>query len=523
MEYVSPTTHQRIATRSDGSHYLRRPVIFTALMSLPVTLSYVSWQAGGLPILTDLAFGLMSAIVFAALFYELANFHRFFSIAGPVFYGGVLVWFTQDYLQNWSLIGSAPEGIDFDSKIVAKSAFCHALLVASMSCGLLIPYGRPAEKLLSAVPEPPTRESVLWVIAIGGLFGLMPYEVFTREPIHLALYKEIFSGRGSGASFTTGRTGNVNVNFGGYIIEIINFGRMISILAAFYLVFMARSNLVRFLLLAYWLIWLGLGFGSGTRGQVATVGLPMVAFLFIRFQSQASLLMSRVSKRAWISAGIMVFLVLFLVQFQGVTRGQRLTPEQLFKTDLGELPLTELAGNDMFSTTLTGMAIIPQENGFFNNNFPGHGLIITLPNTIYKFVIGPIPRALWHGKPIDQLNVWYSDIVTGNTDGAAGTTISSGLVGYWYFRYGLAGIIQGGLLMGWLYGVAERTFQNARGRMMPLLFSTLLIVILFQCFRDFWEHHFYPPIIAMVLITLLIKGYQSLTGQPSAKSLLLQP
>lgn len=526
MDTRLQSSSPRIGTRSDGSHYLRRPRIFTALLALPTVIAYLSWSSGGVPFLTDLAFGLMSVIVFAAMFYELANFHRYFSIAGPVFYGGVLVWFSQDYFDRWP--GYDGGGVSSEvlggglvtPEVLAKGVFVHMVLIMSVSAGLLIPYGRWAERVFTLVPEPPSRRAVLYVIAFGAFIGLVPYQLFTAEPIWEALYREIFSSRGYGATWVAGRTGNLNFNLGGYMIEMIKFGRMISILAAFYLVFLARSNVVRVLLAAYWLIWLGLAFGDGTRGHVAAVGLPMAAFLFIRFQAQVSLVFNRISKRAWVGTAVILFLVLFIVQFQGHTRGKINTTEEILSVDVTELELTEFVGNHMFSVTLTGMALIPEAEGFFANRFPGEGLVRAIPNTALIFAIGPIPRALWTGKPVDELNTWYSNVVLGSDDGAEGTTISTGLAGYWYFRYGLLGLIQGGLLVGWLYGVSERVFQNARGRMMPMLLSIMLIVVLFRCFRSFWEHQFYPVLIAAVMITILIKTYQLFTGQPSARAVL---
>ena len=56
------------------------------------------------------------------------------------------------------------------------------------------------------------------------------------------------------------------------------------------------------------------------------------------------------------------------------------------------------------------------------------------------------------------------------SDNIQGTTISHGLVGHWYFPYGWAGVIEGGLLFGWLLVVGERALVKNLNR--PLTISS---------------------------------------------------
>ena len=88
------------------------------------------------------------------------------------------------------------------------------------------------------------------------------------------------------------------------------------------------------------------------------------------------------------------------------------------------------------------------------------------------------------------------------TTGLEGTTISHGLVGSWYFKYGIAGIIEGGLLMGLLYSIAERTLNKGTGRPMVIMISLGLLTWLFRCFRDVT----FPELWALLL------GFMVLTG-----------
>jgi hypothetical protein len=73
-----------------------------------------------------------------------------------------------------------------------------------------------------------------------------------------------------------------------------------------------------------------------------------------------------------------------------------------------------------------------------------------------------------------------STINGGTTEG---TTISEGIVGYWFFRNGIPGVIEGGLFMGWLMGLLERTLYNNNGRPFVFLAVMLLLTWLFRTYR----------------------------------------
>jgi hypothetical protein len=127
-----------------------------------------------------------------------------------------------------------------------------------------------------------------------------------------------------------------------------------------------------------------------------------------------------------------------------------------------------------------------------------------MPQSIFWLVVGPIPRALWHDKPYDTVNVWYSDISTGEFDGVEGTTISNGAVGHPYIRYGPLGVVQFGLLYGWMMAIAERTLLRAIGQPMKILFTLAFATFVFRSFRDLWWHNLYPIMIGGVLLAVLV-------------------
>src|SRR5437763_1568872 len=64
---------------------------------LPVFVSAFSWFGGGIPILTDLAFAVLTALCTFFLIVELIRFPKRLGIGGILIFGGVLIWFCHDY------------------------------------------------------------------------------------------------------------------------------------------------------------------------------------------------------------------------------------------------------------------------------------------------------------------------------------------------------------------------------------------------------------------------------------------
>jgi len=157
-----------------------------------------------------------------------------------------------------------------------------------------------------------------------------------------------------------------------------------------------------------------------------------------------------------------------------------------------------------FSEGLLAYYLIPETRPFFFDRFPGEAIIRPIPEFVFLLVSHPIPRALWTSKPVDPLFQWYNAAVTGRGSGLEGTTISHGLVGSWYFKYGMAGIIEGGLLMGLLYGIAERTLNKGTGRPMVIMISLGLLTWLFRCFRDVTFPELWALLLGFLALTALI-------------------
>lgn len=473
--------------------------IFTFLV--PLAVAALSWIAGGISLLTDFSFLVMAVLCAVFLLGELRSFSFRWGIGGLIVYGGSLIWFFYDYFNNWFLrdfrfpnaIWIVPE------ETLARAAMYHAMFIMFMLMGMRIKLGGYLDRALARFPEPGSDRMYIVLIGSMFLFGMSPYVFFTNEPFYQAIWNDIVGGRSKGALWTVGRTGNVNFNYGAYLAQVLQVAQFASILGAFFAICVAKSWAGRLFGVAVWIPSAMLGFGTGSRGALVLVALPVVGFLFIRFQAEAASLLRRVSFRAYMWLGATLFAMLVLVQIQIAFRN-----EGFRSTDFGQVSVTKVEGNAMFSESLKGFELIPNIRNAFYDNWPGEAIIRPIPDTLYWFFVSPVPRAIWTEKPIDPVWKWYNNVVAG-TSGVEGTTISHGAVGYWYFRFGMSGVIQGGLFMGFMMGVAERLLRDhAHSKPILIVIALALATFLFRCYRGLAWIEIHGTIVGMVALATAI-------------------
>jgi hypothetical protein len=482
---------------------LPRSRLTPLLFVVPTILSALSWGLGGIPALTDISFILLSAVCLVLLATELFVFPRRFGVGGILLYAGVLIWFSYDYLTQWAFGGNGEFAADFRPMIVAKAAFWHCLFIMLTSVGLLIRPSRRLFAIANRIPEP-TSPTFYFVLTMAVcLIGISPYFIFTSEPWYVSIYKAILQGRsGEGVQWTVGRTGNVNYSWGGYVAQIIEIGQFGGQLAGFYAILIARTWVGRLFCWAWWAFYLLLAFGTGTRGEVAYVCMPIVVLMFLKHQAVAAAFMRRHSVRAYLLCGALAILLVLLVQLQATFR--TLGFRDVSVTDVNVL---KIRGNSMFSEGLQGYTLVPEFHDYFYNSFPGETVVRPMPQSLFNFLIGPIPRALWPGKPIDPVFIWYGETVMGQSfqgEGLNGTTITPGIVGHWYMRYGFFGVVEGALLFGWLLRFTEHVLQQAGSRIMLTILALGLMTWLFRCYRDFSYTLLYPLMMGMLVLMLMI-------------------
>jgi hypothetical protein len=476
---------------------------YMPLAFLPGTLICgLSWLFGGVPRLTDIGFILFSVACFFLLIAEIARFPRRYGVSGIILFGGGLVWLSHDYFAHWfgSSFTDATDMV-FPASVVAKAAYFNCLFVGIMSVGLLIQRGRWLQRIIMSVPEPNDPSLYFWLMIGMQCIGLGAIVLFAKGSGLVAIWHVIdgpFTGQG--IDWSVGRTGNLNYNWGGYVAQMLQVGQTGGVVAAVYALLVARKTPSKILAWIFWTFWVFYGYAGGRRGEMVFMFLPVAFLLYLKYQSLASTYLAQHSLRAYVSGGVVVFILLVIVQFEGEFRDTGLS-----RGSLSEVDLTASRGDTMFSEGLPGWAVIPDQQDYFYDRLPGEAAVRLIPDQIFDFFVGPIPRALWSTKPVDPVWEWYNTLVTHDASGRVGTTISNGLAGHWYFRYGLAGIVEGGLLMGWLLAVSERALQESAGRPMTILLSLGIMTWLFRCFRDFIYIDLYGLLIGAAAFALLCK------------------
>jgi hypothetical protein len=497
--------------------YAPRKKAWLLLFAPGLILSGISYIADGIPALTDASFVLLAIVCLLLIAEELLNFSRRFGMGGITLLIGVLLWFCHDYLSNWFWLnfndGGAtvlPNGAVVTPYVLAKATFLHQLFVLCAVGGLHVPMWQRLERWLASLPEPRSDGFYMPLILLCFAIGMIPYVFFaTGSPVS-AIWADITGGRGGGAGFTVGRTGNVNESWGAYLAQLQQIGQVGAILALFYLMLLKPNIVFKGICLCIWLLYVGLAFGTGARGHTAYMAMPALFVLFLKYQSQAAEMFRKFSMKAYIWCGVAAFVLLVAIQIQITFRNVGFNDIKIAEVKSG------LEGNAMLSEGLNGMSLIPEQYPFFMNRFPGQGAVLCLPDVGWRFLYGPIPRALWPGKPIDPLWAWYNSVVTGRPEQELeGTTVATGLVGDFYFRFGIAGVIEGGLLFGYLCLLGERMLQNSQGRLLQLVAAIGFLVFMFRSFRGLTFINLYPLMIGVGFLTILIKITGARPQQPA--------
>jgi hypothetical protein len=471
---------------------------------LPTALCGISWAGNGITFLSDLGMVFLTILCIGCLLNEFLRFPQRFGIGGFVVYAGTIIWFCHDYLYFW--MGNDFRSAAYQPWVVAKTAFLVSLLTFSMSVGLNLRGGRWIPRLASLVPEAGNSGFYLSLLMLLFCLGVLPYFLFVNEPFYSAIYHEIIGMRsGGGVKWTIGRTGLLNTNWSAYAFHLMDVGFFSGMFGSFYATHVARSLPAKLAGWAAFLFWTLIAFGTGTRGYVIAIVLPAMGFLYIKYHIEAAALLKRTSVKAYVVTGFVAVALLAVVQFQGMFRNERAD-----KRTWKELDVTRPRGNHMFSEGLMAARDIPGHTPFFGNRFVGEGAVRILPETAFYALIHPIPRALWTTKPVDAAWEWYNLAFTGEQKKAFNTTIAPGAAVGQYMRYGTAGVVEFGILFGWLAASFERVLRGANGRPIQILTSLAFSVWLFRCFRGgFALMEFYELVIGLTVMSVIV-----ILGQP---------
>ena len=485
-----------------------RSLISRLSFALPTLCCGVSYLLGGFTAVTGVGMSLLTLLCVIFLFDELRKFPSRQGLGGILLYGGMLTWYCHDYVYNW-LAGIPPE---FSAIVtpytLAKDAFYTCLFVFIAASTLELVWFRTAEKLITIVPEPADSSLYLIVIGIALAIGLSPFFLLVNEPAYSALWK-VITLDSEDVKWSVGRTvlgtaANLNYNWGGYVVVLLQIGCVSGILCALYALFVTRSVPAKILCAAVWLFWTLDGFTSYRRGDMAFMVLPLVGFLYFKYQQQAIRYFRKSGWKAYALAGVVGGALFLVVQYQTAVR---------YGSDL---ELLRPRGNTMFSEAIRTWAYIPERNNgrYYYDNFPGEDLVRPLPDCLFWLILDPIPRALWNSKPLDSFYGWHNVFETNEPNGFTGTGISSGIVGFFYFRFGPFGVMEGATLFGWMLGLSERALRRAANRPLALLFVMAYATFIFRDFRDMDWHTFDPVFESGVALYVIVK----LTGAAPKES-----
>jgi len=496
---------------------LPRSKILYLFLLVPCMWAGVSWLAGGVPFLTDLSFSTLLVMCLILIATEVIAFSRRFGLGGLVLFGGVMVWYVHDYFSNWFNIDVHVMYKAFSDAVVAKAAFATTVFIFFAAMGLLLPPWRKLTNLSLKIPEPADKSIYVIVIIATFFVGLIPYIFFSRESVLVTIWKAMTNMYGGNApEFTTGRTGNYNYSWGGYLAQVEQIGSTGGVLAAFYVLMLPGKGLSKWIATLIWTFWAALAFGTGSRGTFLFSVLPVAALLFLRYTMIAAERLRKISPRAIIYSALFLFFTLFVIQIQGTFRGVGLQG-----VDVHKVSIFKSQGNDMFSEGLIGYKYFGSTFALAKDSFPGATYILPIPDIVYRFAIGWIPRVLWHNKPgIDEASQWFNRMVSGGT--AANTRVNSGTViggtvtpsiaCIAYYRYGFPGVIQTGLVFGWLCKLGEEILWLNKRRPLSVMFALGWAAWLFRCFRDLTPQDLYPLLIGIGFIALAIKFMQVFYG-----------
>ena len=221
---------------------------------------------------------------------------------------------------------------------------------------------------------------------------------------------------------------------------------------------------------AKWTSWLGV---------VALISMLQTTALFFFMSSRASIVLlmidglmiyylmkERIELRKFIMAGGFAVGLLLLIL------SSRDTSEHTF----GDIVEKTFAGRDLMDISKTAHIInaVPNQIEYRNGE------------TLYGFLVAPIPRSMWPEKPMwAERGSFLMMNVFGDVHGRTG--MPPGLVAEFYWNFGLPGVCFGMFFMGLLFRQVHLVFEPYRGNPTSVLIYTIVVtrLTIFSIGNDF--------------------------------------
>jgi len=120
-------------------------------------------------------------------------------------------------------------------------------------------------------------------------------------------------------------------------------------------------------------------------------------------------------------------------------------------------------------------------------------VIYPIPETLILLITNPIPRIFWKNKPFDESFGDYNMLRLGTNGYSTGSNITPTIPGRYYLKYGLIGVLEIGLLIGFLWSyISNKIFLSLNKKGLLLLIPITLSVTFFVSARDYAPGKFYP-------------------------------
>lgn len=353
------------------------------------------------------------------------------------------------------------------------SFFCLALSVGAMSSSFL----RPRDLFLRKIDGPKSFATAFTASLVLLLIGLVPYLVLGGTNLHSLMDILLVARSRTGYMQFDGRA----LGGGNKLIMAFSNGAIVSALLAAYTYFnlKPRSFIAAFGLGSIFIASSILILSGGGRTRTGFIFGTIAIYYLVRKKSFEKT--AKIATRFTLFSLFIVLIMATQVQFRAVgwenIGGVSSFRAGGFGFELNrELPFIVRTYQDKPLACKNALQC----------------LIWPIPQTIWLFVTNPIPRVWWKEKPVDPSFGPYNRERTGFDGFGATSNITPTVMGRSYIKYGLSGVFEVGILLGFLIGCVDKYLIKAENEPFYNLIGCMLIIYFMQSIRDFVPGWLYP-------------------------------
>jgi oligosaccharide repeat unit polymerase len=224
-------------------------------------------------------------------------------------------------------------------------------------------------------------------------------------------------------------------------------------------------------------------FDRGTRSQSAMVLIPvLVVFIFRRSFKRGTYSVLRLVIPTVLIAAVLLGLMQF-VRFYRYEYSRELVTSMTISQVFSPKQDTD------FYTEAANAVVVRRDLTQDINESP-----------LLYFVINPIPRVIWSGKPVSMTQWHYTMYRWGIDIFKKGGNALPSVVGQYYMNFGIPGVIWGGLVFGVLVGWIERRLLQSRLYFEQVALAASAFTFVFLSFRFFTPSFHYSTLLLLLII-----------------------